>query len=91
MRSAALLLVLVCASCNSATSSSTCTEYATEIHKMVAAGASSEELDTFIEESEEHVARMIADDPDQAGPCAEAILEALFTGAFDEIEVMLDG
>ncbi len=81
MRSAALLLVLVCASCNSATSSSTCTEYATEIHKMVAAGAS----------SEEHVAGMIADDPDQAGPCAEAILEALFTGAFDEIEVMLDG
>lgn len=90
-RTVACLLALVCASCGNATSSSTCTEYAAEIHEMIAQGAPAEELDAFIEDTEEHVAGLMMDDPDRAGPCVEAIFEALFAGAADEMELMLDG
>ncbi len=58
---------------------------------MIDGGASGEEINTFIEDTEEHVAQLIMKDPDQAGPCADAVFEALFTAAIDEMELMLDG
>ncbi|MDX2466139.1 MAG: hypothetical protein QNL12_02405 [Acidimicrobiia bacterium] len=91
IRLIALTVSLLAASCGGGSSSTDCTQYAAEVHGMIESGASAEELNAFVDETEEHVARMIADDPDRAGPCADAIFEAVFTGAFDEFAEMLDG
>lgn len=85
-----VVVALVSASCGGGTSSSSCTEYAAEIQDMIAVDASGEELSTFVSDTEEHAARLMANDPDNAGPCVDAILEAMFTGAFDELETLLD-
>ncbi|MGI9643475.1 MAG: hypothetical protein ACR2N9_11935 [Acidimicrobiia bacterium] len=58
---------------------------------MIASGASTEELDRFIEDTSDHVAELIAKDPDAAGPCAEAMFGALFDGMLGDLEKMLDG
>ena len=84
------VLALVAASCGDATSSSTCTEYAAEVDRLVASGASADELSSFVSDTEEHVARLISNDPDRAEPCVTAVLEAMFTGAFEDLESMFD-
>lgn len=57
---------------------------------MITSGASADDLSTFVSDTEEHAARLMANDPDNAGPCVEAILEAMFTGAFDDLDSFLD-
>lgn len=57
---------------------------------MIDSGASGEELNAFVEDTEQHVAKLISNDPNNAGPCADAIFEAVFTGAFDDFEEFLD-
>jgi len=57
---------------------------------MIASGASSDERSSFVSATEEHVARLISNDPDNAEPCVTAVLEAMFTGAFDDLEAMLN-
>ena len=57
---------------------------------MISSGASADDLSAFVSDTEEHAARLMADDPDNAGPCVEAILEAMFTGAFDDLDSILD-
>ena len=57
---------------------------------MIASGASADDLSDFINDTEEHAARLIANDPDNAQPCVDAILEAMLTGAFDDLDSFLD-
>ena len=85
-----VVLAVVATSCGGTTSSSSCTEYAAEIQDMISSGASADELSAFVSDTEEHAARLMADDIDNAGPCVEAILEAMFTGAFDDMEFVFD-
>ena len=85
-----VVLAVVATSCGGTTSSSSCAEYATEVQNMITSGASADDLSTFVSDTEEHAARLMANDPDNAGPCVEAILEAMFTGAFDDLDSFLD-
>lgn len=85
-----VVLAVVAASCGGTTSSSSCAEYAAEVQDMIASGASADDLSAFASDTEEHAARLMADDPDNAGPCVDAILEAMFTGAFDDLDLFLD-
>jgi hypothetical protein len=84
--SALVVVVLVGASCGGTTSSSSCAEYAAEVREMIDSGASADALSSFVTDTEEHVARLMADDPDSAGPCVEAVFEAMFTGAFEDLD-----
>ena len=84
------VLALVAASCGGTTSSSTCAEYAAEIQDMIASGASADDLSSFVSDTEEHVAGLISNDLDNAEPCVTAVLEAMFTGAFDDLDSFLD-
>ncbi|MGB9357363.1 MAG: hypothetical protein WCC01_02295 [Acidimicrobiia bacterium] len=85
-----VVLALVVTSCGGSTSSSTCAEYAAEVERLIASGASADELSSFVSDTEEHVAQLISKDPDRAEPCVTVVLEAMFTGAFDDLESMLD-
>lgn len=85
-----VVLAVVATSCGGTTSSSSCAEYAAEVQNMITSGASADDLSTFVSDTEEHAARLMANDPDNAGPCVEAILEAMFTGAFDDLDSFLD-
>jgi hypothetical protein len=67
-----------------------CTEYASEVRTMIDSDVSAAELTDFIDGTQEHVAQLIANDPDHAGPCVEAVLEAAFMAGFAEIEELLD-
>ena len=58
---------------------------------MIDDGASGPDLESFIEDSEEQVARLISRDPDRAGPCVEAVLGAAFAAGLAELESLLDG
>ena len=53
---------------------------------MIDSGASADALSSFVTDTEEHVAGLIADDPDRAGPCVEAVFEAMFTGVFEDLD-----
>ena len=90
IRSMVVVIALVAASCGGATSASTCMEYAAEVRDLIALGASADELSSFVNDTDEHVARLMSNDPDRAEPCVEAVLEAMFTGAFDDLESMFD-
>ena len=57
---------------------------------MIASGASADDLSAFVSDTEEHAAHLMANDPENAGPCVEAVLEAMFTGAFDDLDLFLD-
>lgn len=86
---AALPFVLALGSCGGATSASTCAEYAAEVEQIIQSGADPEEIEQFLEDTGEHVARLITDDPDRAQPCADAVLNALFTAEFANLEADL--
>ena len=90
IRSTLIVLALVVSSCGATTTSASCAEYAAEVQDMISSGASADDLSAFVSDTEEHAARLMADDPDNAGPCVEAILEAMFTGAFDDLDSILD-
>jgi len=90
IRSMLVVIAVVATSCGGTTSSSSCAEYAAEVQDMISSGASADDLSAFVSDTEEHAARLMADDPDNAGPCVEAIVEAMFTGAFDDMESFFD-
>ncbi|MGB5433878.1 MAG: hypothetical protein WBO21_12780, partial [Acidimicrobiia bacterium] len=54
------------------------------------ARASVDDLSNFVSDTEEHASRLIANDPDNAGPCVEATLRAMLTGAFDDLNLSSD-
>lgn len=84
-----LLLALVAASCGGSQASN-CTEYAAEVRHEMENADSAEDLMRWLEDTSEHAARLIQSDPDNAEPCAEAMLEAMFTAGVREFEQMLD-
>jgi hypothetical protein len=86
LRTATAAVALLAASCGGSTSASTCLEYAGELHKTIDSGASADELTAFIDDTDEQVARIRSADPDKAGPCVDAILEASFSAAFEDLE-----
>jgi hypothetical protein len=86
LRTATAAVALLAASCGGSTSASTCLEYAGELHKTIDSGASADELTAFIDDTDEQVARIRSADPDKAGPCVDAILEASFSAAFEDVE-----
>ncbi len=90
MWSTLVACTFVLASCGGTTSSSTCVEYAAEVQDMIASGASADDLSSFVSETEEHVALLISKGPENAEPCVNAVLEAIFTGAFDDLAPFLD-
>jgi len=90
IRSMLVVLAVVATSCGGTTSSSSCAEYSAEVQDMISSGASADDLTAFVSDTEEHAARLMANDPDNAGPCVEAVLEAMFTGAFDDLDSFLD-
>ena len=85
-----VVLALVVASCGGTTSSSSCAEYAAEVQGMIDSGASADALSSFVSDTEEHAARLMANDPDNAGPCVEAVLGAMFTGAFEDLDTVCE-
>lgn len=85
----AVVMAIVSAACSGGSAASSCAEYAGEIDDLIASGASAEELSAFIDDTEEHAARLIAADTDNAGPCVEAIMEAMFSSAFEDLESFL--
>lgn len=83
-----LAIVFAVGACGDAKAES-CYEYAGQIDELIAAG-DNEALSSFIESSEEHVARLISDDPDRAQPCVEAVLEAVFVAGFADLEDLFE-
>ena len=57
---------------------------------MIASGASADDLSSFVRETDEHVALLISKDPENAEPRVNAVLEAMLTGAFDDLASFLD-
>lgn len=86
-----LVLVLLTSACGGGSSAATCDEFAREVEQLIDGGASGPEFESFIEDSEEQVAKLISKDPDAAGPCVEAVLGAAFASGFAELESLLDG
>ncbi len=87
---AAVSLVVLAAACGGGSSPSSCDEFAGDVRAMINREASADELNRFIEDTQEQVARLIQDDPDHAGPCVEAALEAVFVAGFAELEGLFD-
>ena len=90
IRNTAVAFGILASACGGSSSPSSCTEFASDVRAMIDGQVSGEELTRFIEDTEEQVARLIAEDPDRAGPCVEAALEAVFVAGFAELEQMFD-
>ena len=90
IRITALAVGIFASACGGSSSPSSCAEYASDIRAMMDREASAEEMTRFVEDTEEQVARLIAEEPDRAGPCVEAVLEAVFVSGFAELEQMFD-
>jgi hypothetical protein len=81
-----LTLLLAVASCGGATTAGSCAEYAEEVEALLDGGAEAEEIQAFIDDTNEHVAELIMDDPDHAQACADAVFTAIFTAGFAGLE-----
>lgn len=80
LRTMTIVLALAAASCGGATSNAaTCDEYAAELAAQARGGASPEEVAEFVEETSEHVAKLIAANPEDAQACADAVIEAVLS------------
>ena len=90
LRILTLCLLLLAAACSQGSRAGSCREFAAEVDDLLARDVPAVELEAFIQDSEEHVARLMADDPGRAEPCATAVLEAMFTAGFAELESLLD-
>lgn len=84
-----ILVLLLAAGCSQGSQASSCQEFAIEVDDLLARDASVAEIETFIQDSEERVAKLISADPDRAEPCVTAVMEAMFTAGFAELEDML--
>jgi len=84
-----LMFALATASCGGSQAAN-CSEYAAEVRHEMENADSAEDLMRWLEDTSEHAARLIQSDPDDAEPCAEAMLEAMLTAGVREFEQMLD-
>ena len=85
-----IVLALLAGSC-SGSGGFNCEEYASELRLMIERDAPAAEIETYLESTEEEVARVLIDRPEDAGPCVDAVLEATFMAGFSGLEDMLDG
>jgi histidine ammonia-lyase len=86
----AITLALLVGSCGGSRASN-CAEYAAEVRQHVEQAESAEELMDWLQDTSEHAAKLIQASPQQAQPCADAILEATFGAAAIELESFLNG
>ena len=86
-----LIATLLAALTGCTNSIANCDDYAAEVRSLIEDGASPERLETYLQETEEQVARLISRDPDAADACVGAVLEATCAIGFGELESLLDG
>lgn len=80
LRAITVVFTLAVASCGGVSSNSaTCDEYAAELAARARDGATPEEVVEFVEETSEHVAHLIAGNPEDAQVCADAVIEAVLS------------
>jgi hypothetical protein len=84
-----LALLLLATGCSQGSRAGSCAEFAGEVDDLLARNVPTAELEAFVQDSEERVAKLIAADPDSAEPCVTAVMEALFTTGFAELESLL--
>lgn len=84
-----MTLALVVVSCGGSQAAN-CTEYAAEVRQHVEQAESAEELMDWIQDTSEHAANLMQASPQQAQPCADAIVEATFGAAAIELESLLE-
>ncbi len=82
----AVLLLSGCAG-----SVDSCADYADQVGDLLSRDAPGPEIERFLENTEEQVARLIAANPEEAEACVGAVLEATFAIGFAELESLLDG
>lgn len=75
---------------SSSSDASSCAEYASEVRALMATTTNADEVNDFLNDTEEHAARLIQKDPGNGQPCADALLEALFTAADREFAEAFD-
>ncbi len=85
-----LAMTIIASGCGGGSSLSTCDEYAADVMELIDAGASGDEIESFLEGTEEQVARLISQDPDRAAPCVEAVFAATFAAGFAELGLLLE-
>jgi hypothetical protein len=83
-----LALALASASCGSRATN--CTDYAAELDERLAATDNAQEVLDWIDDTSDDVARLIQKSEGDGRVCVEAILEAMFTAGFKELEAELD-
>jgi len=85
-----LLLVSACAPVGGA--SGTCADYAAEVRALLGSGATASEIGSFLDGTEERVARLVIDaGAENAQPCVDAVFEATFTMADRDFAEQLAG
>ena len=85
----ALVLLLATGGCARGSQAASCDEFAAEVDALLARDAPAAEIEAFIQDSDERVARLISGDPDNAEPWVTAVLEAMFTAEFAELGELL--
>ena len=84
-----LLIGMISSGCASSTASN-CVEYAAEVRFEMEHAENADDLMQWLEDTSEHAAKLIQADPDRAQPCADAIIEAMFSAGIMEFESELD-
>ena len=84
--SAAGLLLVSCAT----QEAGTCAEYESQVRDLLERDVSGDQIEVFLTETEQVVARLIAEQPERADACVTAILEATFAAGFAELESLLE-
>ncbi len=85
-----LTLLLLAAGCSQGSRAGSCAEFAAEVDDLLAREVSASELEAFIQDSEERVAELMAAKPERAEPCVTAVMEAMFTIGFSELEILFE-
>ena len=91
MRTLASLVALSCliTGCSLFGSADSCEEYAEDVRALIETNPSAAEVERFLDETEETVARLISRNPDAAEPCVEAVFELTFIGIGADLEESL--
>ena len=90
LRILTVIVLVLAAACSQGSQAGSCIEFAREVDDLLARDVPAAELEAFIQNSEERVAKLISADPDRAEPCVTAVMEALFTAGFAELESLLE-
>ena len=84
-----MALAIASTGCGSSTANN-CFDYAAEVRFQMEHAASADDLMDWLQDTSEHAAKLIQADPNNAQPCADAIIEATFSAGIMEFEAELD-